>query len=146
MKKQLKLFDTAIPTNQIDMIKNSESYLLGMKLADLHECNKVQALLEIFKVHINEEIDTNEWAAYQYYNYDYYTIIYFSFCSKIWTLEEQKSTKINLRCFDSKKTYLDVVVFEWEDNSFDPVNLFNCTEKEIKKNRQYIDAVLKNKA
>lgn len=143
MSQQLKMFSppSEDPAKISSLIRSNSSHELGLSLASINNYNLVDLLIDSIYFHL-ESFETWAWGinCYQY-------VLFKGLINKSqYSLVEQDSEEFYLIIKNENQEKVKLKVHEWGGDTWEQFNLAKLAEKEIRKNRQYIDAVLKDKA
>ena len=143
MKKQLSFFKppNEDPAKISSLIRSESSHKLGLTLAKANNYNHVELLIDLLSYYLTD-FDTSSFGINCYE----YILVEGKVNDTTFSLLEREGEAFHLTLAHGKELKVDLKVHEWEDDQWGDFDLSKRAEKQIRKNRQYIDAVLKNKA
>lgn len=145
MSQQLKMFKppSEDPKKISSLIRSQSSHKLGLVLAKNNNYNHVEFLIDLLYFYLIE-IDIEAWMGRNEY---FYHLAEFGIDNTKCFFSELEGEGFYLTLAHGEVKKVDLKIYEWDENSqWGDFDLAKLAEKEIRKNRQYIDAVLKNKA
>ena len=145
MKKQLSFFKppNEDPAKISSLIRSESSHKLGLTLAKANSYNHVEFLIDLLHYHLRD-IDIEAWMSRNEY---FYHLAKFGIDKTECFFSELEGEGFYLTLAHGEDKKVDLKIYEWDENSqWGDFDLAKLAEKQVRKNRQYIDAVLKNKA